>query len=299
MKKLTGIVAVLFPALFIISLSALGRQSDTVVTYSINGSPTKKVAKATSIHKVFVKGGAWVRTTSDKDLVIQKSETFSDRDLQTLNGKYVGYENGKIHLTGHYLNNQRIGAWITYDSLRRATRSEIFLINRKNGPYYLYWENGSVKEQGLYVNGERNGDRKIFYDNGNLALKEVYDLESRLIDSAYFSIDGKPTIRDSILSLPKFPGGMELFFGYIGRSLRYPEEALKTTTEGKVHIAFDVNEIGELEDIEIISMPGKSLGGEVVRVLKRSPKWIPGTILQKPATIRYKMHVNFTLLNWY
>lgn len=293
MKKLTGILRVLVPALFI-SLSASG-QSDTLVTYSIDGSPTKKVDKATSIHKVFVKGGAWVRTTSDKDLVIQKSETFSDRDLKTLNGKYVEYENGNVRLKGYYLNNQKIGAWIKYDSLRRATRSELFLTNRKNGPYYLYWENGSVKEQGLYINGERNGDRKIFYDNGNLALKEVYDLESRLIDSAYFTIDGKPTIRDSILSFPQFPGGEKRFFDYIGSSLRYPEKAFKTTTEGKVYVAFDVNEIGELEDIEIISMPDKILGEEVVRVLKRSRKWIPGTILQKPATIRCKMNVNFIL----
>ena len=87
---------------------------------------------------------------------------------------------------------------------------------------------------------------------------------------------------------PSFPGGMVLFYKYVGNNFKVPENF---KGKGKIYIKFFVEKDGSLSDIEIIRDLGFGLGDEAVRVIKESPKWIPGLENGKPARMLYSLPI--------
>ena len=80
-----------------------------------------------------------------------------------------------------------------------------------------------------------------------------------------------------------------MFFKYVGTNFKIPEEFKGS---GKIYIKFFVEKDGSLTDIEIIRDLGFGLGDEAVRVLKESPKWIPGQVNGKPARMMYSLPIS-------
>lgn len=280
--------------LSILSFNAIAQKSDTLVTYSLNGTLTKKADKATLIYKVFKKDSvSWVRITSNKDLIPIFKESFSDSLLTTLNGIYLEYEGGKIYRKGFYLNNERVGMWITYDTIGSATSSKMYASNNLNGLFTTYWDNGNIQEQGKYVDGKKVGEWRIIYQTGEIALKETFDLNSKIVDSAYLDLNGKAISKDSIFKAPSYPKGIQSFYKYLGSSVRYPVQARLNNIRGKVYLRFTINKQGEIVDIMVVSSPDRSLSEEAFRVLQNSPKWIPGRIFNKPTNVEYAININF------
>lgn len=76
---------------------------------------------------------------------------------------------------------------------------------------------------------------------------------------------------------PKFPGGSEAFNLFIKENFKNPGENEEgEVIKGTVYAIFVVEKDGALNDIKIIRDIGYRTSQEVIRVLKLSPKWIPG-----------------------
>jgi len=71
---------------------------------------------------------------------------------------------------------------------------------------------------------------------------------------------------------PEFPGGIEALNGFIKQNYKIPKEGLK----GKIYATFIIEKDGSLSDIKILRDLGHETGAEAIRILKLSPKWIPG-----------------------
>lgn len=73
--------------------------------------------------------------------------------------------------------------------------------------------------------------------------------------------------------LPSFPGGKEAFDRFIKENYKNPENP---KIKGKVYLTFIIEKDGSLSDIKVLRDIGYKTGVEAIRVLKISPKWIPG-----------------------
>ena len=87
-----------------------------------------------------------------------------------------------------------------------------------------------------------------------------------------------------------FPGGIQAFYEYLGKELKYPRQAQRMGIEGRVFVQFVVERDGSLTDIQVVKGIGAGCDEEAVRVLKNSPKWKPGKQRGKP--VRQKMIQN-------
>ena len=94
---------------------------------------------------------------------------------------------------------------------------------------------------------------------------------------------------------PTFQGGMDKFYEYLSKSVKYPKEAVANKIEGKVFLSFIVEKDGALSNINVDKKLGSGLDEEAVRVLAASPKWIPGKIAGKPVRVKYNIPINFAL----
>ena len=72
---------------------------------------------------------------------------------------------------------------------------------------------------------------------------------------------------------PDFPGGMGEFYKYFARNYKTPNVK---RLNGKVFVTFVIERDGSIVDIKVLREIGYGTGEEAIRVLNKSPKWIPG-----------------------
>jgi len=99
----------------------------------------------------------------------------------------------------------------------------------------------------------------------------------------------------SVEQTPSFPGGINAFFEFLGKNIKYPQEMRDKNVQGRVIVSFIVEKDGSLTNFRIVRDLGDGAGEEAVRVLALSPKWEPGTQNGKPVRVMYSVPINFTL----
>ena len=70
------------------------------------------------------------------------------------------------------------------------------------------------------------------------------------------------------LNLPKLPGGQQAFKDFIRENLRYPEEALAAKAEGRVHLSYEVNDNGDVFNIQVTKSLGYGCDEEAIRLVE-------------------------------
>ncbi|HVV55573.1 MAG TPA: energy transducer TonB [Mucilaginibacter sp.] len=109
------------------------------------------------------------------------------------------------------------------------------------------------------------------------------------------NIDKNVPIVDEDFTRPKFPGGLKQFYQYLTKNTHYPKTAVKYRIQGKVYLSFIIEKDGSISDVKVTKGLSKDIDAEAVRVLRNSPKWIPGTHDRKPIQYHYSMPMNFEL----
>ncbi|MDX1627198.1 MAG: energy transducer TonB, partial [Fulvivirga sp.] len=105
------------------------------------------------------------------------------------------------------------------------------------------------------------------------------------------------TIIDIAEEMPSPIGGLEAFYKYIRQNMRYPAQARRLEVEGKVYVKFVVMEDGTLDQVHVIKGIGAGCDEEVLRVLKKAPRWNPGKQRGKPVKVWKVVPISFQLDN--
>jgi protein TonB len=93
-------------------------------------------------------------------------------------------------------------------------------------------------------------------------------------------------------NMPEFPGGKEALIRFLQKNLQQPndfEEGQKVT----VIASFVVDKDGSITGINITQHGRNDLDNEVVRVIKKMPRWKPGLQNGRSVAVYYKVPVTF------
>lgn len=105
---------------------------------------------------------------------------------------------------------------------------------------------------------------------------------------------------DSIFVIAEFNpeprNGYANFYKDLGKSIKYPMQAQRTGTEGKVFVQFVVSKTGEPTDLKITKGIGAGCDEEAMRVIAKT-KWEPGRQRGQPVRVRMTLPVYFVLSN--
>jgi periplasmic protein TonB len=93
---------------------------------------------------------------------------------------------------------------------------------------------------------------------------------------------------------PEPDGGLEAFYKFVGKNLKYPKRAQQMGTQGKVFIEFVIDKNGHVTDMKVIKGIGSGCDEEAMRVLALT-SWQPGRQRGKPVKVRMTMPLNFVL----
>jgi protein TonB len=103
-------------------------------------------------------------------------------------------------------------------------------------------------------------------DTGGDATKDSVKSSSPVIDKKF------PVTPEV---LPQFPGGRNELLRFLKRNLNTPRD-MEQGEEIAVKIKFVVSYNGDLMGFTVVETGGELFDSEVIRVLKKMPKWIPG-----------------------
>lgn len=96
---------------------------------------------------------------------------------------------------------------------------------------------------------------------------------------------------------PEFPGGMQAFYNYVGKKMKYPSQARRMGIEGRVYVEFIVDKDGSVTNVRSVKGIGAGCDEEAVRVMSDVPKFKPGKQRGNPVKVKMVLPIYFKLAN--
>lgn len=143
-------------------------------------------------------------------------------------------------------------------------------------------------------------DYKVILTRNKIMLDEVvvvgYGLANRTgvsitVDSA--ALEGN----SSVQKMPEFPGGPAEMYKYIAKKIKYPTEASRANIQGRVFVAFTVNENGHIRNPKVVKGLGGGTDEEALRVVLTMPSWKPAEQNGEKVSADYAIAIKFALEN--
>jgi protein TonB len=103
----------------------------------------------------------------------------------------------------------------------------------------------------------------------------------------------EPTVFNYAEVMPEFPGGVDKLMQFLQRNTEYPDRERELGISGKVTTSFTVNEDGTISDIAVLKSPSPGFNKEVVRVIKRLPRFTPGMQQGRKVKVRFVLPFTF------
>lgn len=103
------------------------------------------------------------------------------------------------------------------------------------------------------------------------------------------------TVFETADVMPVFGNKEKDLAGYLSKEIKYPKEAREKGIQGKVFVAFTVNENGNVSDAYISKSANPILDAEALRVVNKMPAWQPGKIKEKAVKVKIILPVSFKL----
>jgi len=96
--------------------------------------------------------------------------------------------------------------------------------------------------------------------------------------------------------MPTFQGqGIEAFRNYCQTNSKYPIIAQENGISGRVYISFVVDKDGSIANVQVVRGVDPALDKEAIRVVKSSPKWVPGKQRGRPVKVSFTIPILFQL----
>lgn len=166
------------------------------------------------------------------------------------------------------------------------------LVKDGSGYCSCYLDSEKVLEKGKLVNGEKDSTWQYMI-NDTVRSIEKYANGKFLEGIAYRN--GKEFRYTQFEASAEFPGGLQAMFNYLSKNVNYPSRAKRLGVQGKVYVKFLVDKDGTVYDVSVFKGVSDELDAEAVRVVKKMPKWSPGTQKGIPVKSQFVLPIYFNL----
>ncbi|MDX2048362.1 MAG: energy transducer TonB [Chitinophagaceae bacterium] len=118
-----------------------------------------------------------------------------------------------------------------------------------------------------------------------------------LVEATLPAISDEPYHQGVVEEPAEFPGGMKALVRFLERNLQDPRGS--DIEEGAAHIKvqmqFVINKSGEVEKFNAVHSGGEQFNAEVIRVLKKMPRWKPARQHKQAVAMYYILPVTFAV----
>ena len=181
----------------------------------------------------------------------------------------------------NYYNNtifkikNEIGVIVAEKKYAQLTQAEKKLV-----PSYLVGSKTPPTKEELDALLKKGGPAEIILD-----AFDPKNIKTKIEDSNAIYNTSEITVN------PEFPNGMEAFYKFVGENFTMPKTPNDVKLSGKTYVSFIIEANGEISNIKVLRDIGYGTGEEAIRVLKLSPKWLPGKINDEAVRTAYSLPI--------
>lgn len=231
---------------------------------------------------------------------LQMAGLYQDAETKTKKGWFrYFYPNGNLESVGRYVNGERQGLWLSYHYNGMMSDSAYYEADKLKGTkmswysngfiadsadytndgqavYISWYDDGNPSSAGRYINGKKEGPWQYFHKNNNNAALEKYSKDV-LISRIYYDEKGIQLSDTSNKDRDaEFKGGEAKWRDYLEGNLQFPEDVKLVNTDViTIVVNATVDEDGKISDVYVSVPFDPKFDDEALRVMKRSPKWLP------------------------
>lgn len=134
---------------------------------------------------------------------------------------------------------------------------------------------------------KKGGKGKVFVVINSPVVKPLANAKLTADNEGYY---------DRVDVLPSYPGGDKALAKFVEKNITYPEDAINDGVEGTVNVIFAVDENGT---VYTPSTKGEALGygldEAAANVVRKMPRWNPGSIKGKNVKTRFTLPITFQI----
>ncbi|WP_295790583.1 energy transducer TonB [Mucilaginibacter sp.] len=223
------------------------------------------------------------KIVDNEDLNIREKYYVLKTDKQTKQGKYQAFSlfGDRLICEGYYKNNLKDSLWTFYSLREKPIETGLYKDGEKTG----IWK-------GLNADGTVN----VEYDFTNNNL--MYFQPNKADTGKFKVISGADTTKRYVDRPPIYLDGVERFWAVMITGMRYPASARTNGVQGKVIVAFTINERGGTSDYYIKHSIGADCDQEALKAVKRAGGyWLPAILNGKQVAVEYQVPISFTMGN--
>lgn len=225
--------------------------------------------------------------TSPETEVATETERTETPAPQQEKDKLVPYKGTVVDADGKPIE----GVEILIDAGFKLPQDQSFVTNNKGVFSFKAFEDARMVA--LWNKDEKVMAKKVIVDSdGRNGIKVVMDAQWQDVPKQ----DPENPIFEVVEEMPEFPnGGMAGLMQYLRDNIKYPLNAQKNGTQGRVSVAFVVNTDGSISNVRLMRKVDEDLDNEAIRVISAMPKWKPGKQKGKLVRVQYTVPVMFRL----
>jgi antitoxin component YwqK of YwqJK toxin-antitoxin module len=248
--------------------------------------------------------------------------TYKDKDCKISHGRFKWYHENKIlKEQGAFINGLKEGEWLKFNKEGALTDSVNFVGGKKiglgfswhkngmisdstsfdgfgNGVHVSWYDDGSPRQAGYYSSDTlKKGRWQYFHTNGKIKAEEDYVNGERKTYNCFDEEGKKLSETECEEKEAEFNGGSAAWLRFLSRNLN-PDLPIKNGAppgQYMVVIQFIVDNDGKVYDIIPLTKFGFGMEEEAVRLLKKSPRWIPAQQYGKKVKAYRKQPITFVI----
>lgn len=245
---------------------------------------------------------------------LEMSGTFENRSATSKTGEFITYyKNGNKKSISNYKKSKLIGPFSSWYENGSPKMESEYIENKTdltndlkinqfwdtenkqtviNGNGYFEEKDGKSFSKGELKNGVKEGIWSGHIENQKIDFAENY-VKGKFISGLSVDMDKIQHSYDVLEVKPTPKNGIKNFYKFLEKNFKLTDEVESNNINGVIVATFTVDIDGSLDHIQITKSLSPSLDKEMIRVLKTSPKWIPGQ--KKGISTRYSYRIPLTI----
>lgn len=165
----------------------------------------------------------------------------------------------------------------------------------KEGTGRYIEETEDSQGEGRVVFGMKNGFWQGTYEiEGTTYAYEEFYRNGRLERGLSKTEDGSSRKYKDLKTIPKYKDGVQTFYSFVSRHLRYPKSARKAGIQGEVYVMFTVDESGHTTQIEIAKSLQEDCDAQAIAAIDRADHFTPAFYRGRKVKSRMIMPISFS-----
>ena len=294
------IICIPFFFLFFYFLPAVKAQPYKYIYYFDKELNSCKKSKSNITGKGFYDGSHlkldYFSNTSNNLLM---SVYFTNSTLSSMDGLFQSYYNGNsLEKEGNYVHDIKEGMWQEWNKEGRKTDSSIYLngVQVKTTKFY-YNKKGGISHLEFIDSLQNTMSGWTYNENGMLTYEKKFVGQKGVLkfyDSSGVRIDSVFTTEEIEAT---YPGGDRAWRTYLERNLNVEVPGNNKAPAGTytLILKYMVSKDGTIKNIEIENYIGYGMEQECIRILNKSPKWIPAKQYGRPVNAYRRQPITFVV----